>query len=440
MKKYLAVFLAVLFILSFAVAAFAEDKPEITLGGELRARGWYLDNVNSSYLPVKTESQAWYDYRVRLNVAAKVTDNTSAFVQLETSTEKSGVLGQTSDWYYWGTLNQKPGAGLTLRQAYISHKGSGLLGVPVGVKVGHMLLALGEKQFLDHTKYGDDAILLWTDPTKELHIGLVIAKIIEGQSSIHRDDVDMYNLIGTYKLDKDNTLGLNYTLIHSDALAGATSPYASTVDSLNFQNLGLHANGDISGLKYAAEVDIQFGKVKGLPGDDDIKFGGYGVMAKLAYKLDPVNLRASFAMGSGDDNDTDNKIKEFQTTMGRDVHYTFNYEYTIRTAAAYQVISPNTRNTGIANTTYYNLGVDINPVKDLSLMLDGYIIRATKALDSDQSKSVGSEVDLGIAYKIDKNLTYSVNAGVFWPGKFYNSYVDEKKTATQAVHCLTLSF
>jgi len=457
MKKYLAVLLAVIFILSFAVVAFAEDKPEITLGGELRARGWYLENLDSQYLPAEAhetgydDSQAWYDYRVRLNVAAKVTDNTSAFVQLETATESSGVTKQNSDWYSWGTWNQKPSANMTLRQAYIQHQGSGLLGVPVGLKVGHMLLAVGEKQFLDHTKYGDDAILLWTDPTKELHIGHAIAKAVETNTYNHGDDIDAYILLGTYKLDKDNTIGLNYTWIKSDDKAPATIVGAN---GLSFQNLGLHANGNISGLVYAIEADMQFGDIK-MISDDNVDFKGYAFMAKLAYKLDPVNIRASFAMGSGDDDPDDDENNEFQTTLGRDVHYTFNYEYTVRSAVPAvlsngsqgQIMSGLTRNTGIANTTYYNLGVDYVPVKDLSLMLDGFIIRATKEIMSGGEKDVGSEVDLNITYKIDKNLTYSVTAGLFWPGDFYTEGVSplihddmNKETVTQLMHALTLSF
>jgi hypothetical protein len=454
MKKYLAVLLAVIFILSFAVAAFAQDKPEITLGGELRVRGWYMDNVNynTPYYPVDTDSEAWYDYRVRLNVAAKITDNTSAYVQLETATETGGVTNQKSDWYTWGTLNQKPSANMTLRQAYIQHQGSGLLGVPVGIKVGHMLLALGEKQFLDHTKYGDDAILVWTDPTKELHIGLATAKYFEGdpgETKYHGDDVDAYMLIGTYNLDKDNTIGLNYTWIKSDDKTPAT---ISGADSFNFQNLGLHANGKIAGIAYALEGDMQFGKI-GMKDGDDTDFKGYGILAKVAYKLDPVNIRASFAMGSGDDDPDDDENNEFQTTLGSDVHYTFNYEYKVRTAVPVvaangsqgQVITSGIKNTGIANTTYYNLGIDYMPVKDLTLMLDGYIIQATKEINDGGEKDVGSEVDLGISYKIDKNLTYSVTGGVFWAGDFYTDgdnplVTDDKKTVTQVMHALTLSF
>lgn len=435
MRKYLAVLLGVIFLLSFAVTAFAQDKPEITLGGELRARGWYLDNNATGNLPEATESQAWYDYRVRLNVNANVASGTSGFVQLETSTEKGGVLQQASDWYQWGTFNQKPASGFTLRQAWMQHTGSGLLGVPVGVRIGHVLLALGEKQFFDHTKYGDDAIYLWIDPMKELNVGFVVAKANEGLPANHGDDIDAYMLIGTYKLDKDNTVGLNYTWIKSDA--------AMDVENFSFQNLGVHANGKFAGFSYAAEFDTQFGKIDEV--DEDLKFRGYGVMAKLGYKLDPVGIRASFAMGSGDNNPDDNKIKEFQTTLGRDIHYSFVYEYTVRTAAQNQILSAGaTRATGIANTTYYNLGVDFSPMADLNLALDGFIIRATKAIQDGQSKNIGSEIDLGMAYKISKNLTYSVTAGAFWPGKFYTTgddpLVESKKTVTQAVHALTLSF
>jgi hypothetical protein len=207
-------------------------------------------------------------------------------------------------------------------------------------------------------------------------------------------------------------------------------------------------------LTYAAEVDFQFGKVDGLGGAADTKFSGYGIFAKLGYMVDPVGLRAAFAMGSGDSDPSNEKNKEFQTLQGPDaigatarlVHYTQIYERTIRTAANEQTLTGAVRNNGIANTTYYNLGMDVNPTKDISLSLDGFIIRATKAWQADQSKSVGSEVDFKGTYKIAKNLSYFVEAGVFTPGKFYTTGAApvngglDKKTVTQAVHGLSLTF
>ena len=461
MRKYLAIVLSVIFILSFAVTAFAIHETgepaiskgaQIILGGKILVRGWYFDNVNSSALPVSTQSQALYSTNANIMIDANVSDNVRGFMELETSSGGNGNSGL----YYWGATpyasDTKPAADLFFRQLWIQYTGSGLLGAPAGIKAGHMPITLGEKQFLCNERFGDDAILLWVDPTKEVHLVLGTTKLTEGTTAlgsiVHSDDLDGYVLIATYMVNKDNTIGLNYTLVHSDGI----NLGSGAVDKLNFDNLGLHANGKVSGLTYAAEVDFQFGKVDSLT---DTKFGGYGIFAKLGYMLDPVNLRGSFAMGSGD-NDADNKNKEFQTLQGnpdigataRLVHYTQIYERTIRTAANAQTLTnnTNTRNTGIANTTYYNLGLDVNPTKEISLSLDGFIIRATKAWQADQSKSVGSEVDFKGTYKIAKNLSYFVEAGVFTPGKFYTTGAApvnqgaDKKTVTQAVHGLLLTF
>ncbi len=508
MKRFLAVFAGLMLLLGFAVSAFAihaeipsetqavvaKGTTQITLGGELRFRGWYTHNVASvttgnitiwddvnnngsidsgetiletipgfslilptdknfsvgawriddndgtihGFTPTVSDSKsdAWYDARVRLSIQADVSKNTTGFVQVETSTESSGVLGRTSDTYTWGSANQKPGAGFTILQAWIQHKGSGLLGIPASIKVGHMPVSTGHKIFHDHTKFGDDAIALAIEPAKGLTIDLVTAKWDEGSTAVAYDDKDAYHVILNYAIDKDNKAGIDYTYVRNTN---------SAVDNegLSFQNLGLNAAGKIAGLSYAAEVDFQFGKInKGTAIEQ--KFRGYGIFLNLGYKLDPVNIRAGFAYGSGDSDLTDEKIKEFQTTMGRDVHYSWIYEYTISTSAMNQVIDPRTRNTSIANTTYYRLGLDYNPMKDLSTSLDGFIIRASKTPNG-VSKNVGWEVDLKAAYKIDRNLTYSVIAGVFKPGKFYEEmYLDlldlEKKTVTQVMHALTLSF
>jgi len=454
-RKYLAIVLGVLFILSFTATAFAIHETgepaiskgaQIILGGKILVRGWYFDNVNSSALPTSTQSQAMYSTNANIMIDANVSDNVRGFMELETTVGGSG--NPDSGLYYWGAIDTKPASDLFFRQLWIQYTGSGI-GAPSGIKAGHMPITLGEKQFLCNERFGDDAILLWVDPTKEVHLVLGTTKLVEGSNAIHSDDLDGYVLIATYMVNKDNTIGLNYTLVHSDGLG---SP--PTVDNLNFDNLGLHANGKVSGLTYAAEVDFQFGKADGLGAAADTKFSGYGIFAKLGYMVDPVGLRASFAMGSGDSDPSNDKNKEFQTLQGPDaigatarlVHYTQIYERTIRTAANEQTLTGALRNNGIANTTYYNLGVDVNPTKELALSLDGFIIRATKAWQADQSKSVGSELDFKGTYKFAKNLSYFVEAGVFTPGKFYTTGAApvngglDKKTVTQAVHGLLLTF
>lgn len=451
MKKSLAIIASLALVLGFAASAFAvpADIPsdtqavvakgttQITLGGELRMRGWYLDNYGgdrrstkdgvNTLSPHDASSQSWYDTRVRLSIQADVSKNTTGFVMLENDNGDS----YTSDSYIAGGINTKPTSRIDILQAWIQHKGSGLLGIPAGIKVGHMPLALGEKQFLDHTKFGDDAIVFFMDPTKELHIGLLTAKLSEGTTTLtNANDIDAYAALATYKLDKDNTIGINYTLINNGS--------ANLGDKRRLHNIGIHANGKVSGLSYAAEFDTQSGNQS-----NTVKYKGYGIFLNLGYKVDPVNIRVGYAYGSGDNDTTDNKHKEFQVTSGNDVHYTFIYEYTTRGAARNQDFA-NTggRSSGIANTTYYRLGLDANLMKDLTASVDYFILRANKVTTG--SKKIGSEIDLRLAYKIDRNLTYSITAGYLDTGKWWEDTdgvtAANNKNITQVMHALTLSF
>lgn len=461
MRKYFAIVLGVLLVLGVVATASAMDT-DITLGGKIMIRGWYLDNVNyyaraiGPYisLPTDSQSQAWYNTEASIEMDIKVEENVRGFMELETTGFDDSYSGE----YTWGRYGYdvKPNADLYFRQLWIMYTGSGLLGVPAGIKAGHMPITLGEKQFLNNERFGDDAILVWVDPTKELHVAAGLAKLAEGQINRHVDDVDGYVLLATYAIDKDNTIGANWTWIHSDGNCPATAAPAPNVDKLNFHNIEAHANGDIAGLIYQASVDIQTGKVQDInlvPGND-LKAKGWAAYAKLGYMLDPITIRGSFAYGSGDSDGTDDDCKEFQTLQGADeidkvnrlVHYTQIYERTVDTTSMYALLTTtqagNTRNTGIANTTYYNLGLDWMATPDLSLSLDGFILRASKVPDgSGWSKAAGTELDFKGSYQIAKNLSYFVEAAGFWPGNFYEDrYGIEKETVTQLIHGLMLKF
>jgi hypothetical protein len=450
----------------------SKGPAKISLGGKILIRGWYLKNVTvndrgllsntDSYLPEESDSWAFYSTNANITLDVNVMETVRGFMELETSCFNSSNCGL----YYWGNPNgydSKPAADLLFRQLWVMYAGSGLLGVPAGIKAGHMPISLGEKQFLNNERFGDDAIIVWVDPTKELHIAASTAKLIEGSTRNHTDDVDGYVLLATYAIDKANTIGVNWTFIHSDGNAPSLNLSIPNVDKMNVHNIGIHANGDISGLTYAASFNLQTGKVHGLSpvpvatwpfAAQDVKAEGWAALVKLGYMVDPVNIRGSFAYGSGDSERTDDKIKEFQTLMGPDevgpfarlVHYTQIYERTIDTTAQLALLTTtplgNTRNTGIANTTYYNLGLDWAATPALGLSLDYFLLRASKVPDgSGWSKSAGSELDFKGTYQLSSNLSYFVEAAGFWPGGYYeDAHGIEKKTVTQLVHGLLLKF
>jgi hypothetical protein len=488
-KKYLAVLLGVILVLSFAVTAFAEEKCGdscITLGGKILVRGWYFDNVTgvsgNNVVPDDTQTHSFYSTNVNLTVDAKVSDALRGFIELETAKDGS----KNSGLYYWGDnargYDSKPNADILVRQAWIQYAGTGLAGIPLGIKIGHMPISLGEKIYLNNERFGDDAILLWADPMKELHLAIGTVKLNEGDILDHTDDLDGYVALATYQWDKDNMIGLNYVWTHSDGNCPSSDievedddgnpipAYKQTnVDELNFHNVGVHAKGMIAGVSYAAEADFQFGKIENynLADEGDVNPKGWGVFAKLGYMIDPVNIRASFAYGSGDDDLSDDDCEEFQTQQGPDygatarlVHYTQIYERTVRTAAALAklttTVGGNTTNTGIANTTYFNLGADVNLMKDLTLSVDGFLLQASEtaawediiAEETGDSVSVdddlGWEVDVKLNYKITKNLSYFVEAGYFDSGDFYKDtsvlFGGDDEGVTQLVHGLMFTF
>jgi hypothetical protein len=485
-KKYLAIIVGMLLVLGLAASAYAvHDTPaadeapvmsvggsDISLSGKIISKGWYLDNINpysaegffdeiDPWMPSSTDSTAFYHTTFQLMVDAKINDNIQGVAELETGvSDKSGL-------YYWGSYDNKPNDGeIWFKQLWIQYTGSGLLGIPSGIKIGHMPISLGEKIFLDNERFGDDGIIAWIDPMKELHISAATLKLEEGELYNHTDDLDAYLLLSTYQLDKDNLIGLHFTYLHSDGnlpvLPPGDSDSGSNVSDLNIYNIGVHGNGNVGGLDWAAEVDFHFGSVDDVPVDDftnkDIDAKGWGLMTKLGYMIDPVNIRGMFGYGSGDDDPFDGDNEQFQTLLGPDygftarkTHYTFVYERIVRTAALPEITTNqeggDITNTGLANTTVYNLGLDLQALENLSLSLDGFLLYASETdgweelVEQSVDDEIGWEIDFRLNWNIAKNLNYFIEAGMLDAGDFYeDAFGINAKTAYAASHGIALSF
>ena len=459
MKKIIGILVAAVFVMGFAASAFAihaeipaetqaviaTGGTQITLGGELRTRGWYRKNLGGG-LPQDYKSYSWYDQRVRLSVDAKVSPNVEGFIQLES--EGTG-FDNTNDKYYWGTSggnsgfsNAKPKSDPDFLQAWILYTGQGLFGVPAGLKIGHMPLKLAYGQFFDHTQMGDDALVVFVNPTKEMHVAALTIKLSEGLTiADNTDDLDAYVGLITYKFSDAITAGLNYTFLNNSDL-GFTQ-----------QDLGLHADGKVAGFGYKAAVDFQFGKLlKDVPGVDELTFKGWAAQLNADYNIDAFKIRGTFAYGSGEKDANNDDIKEFTPYVGNVQNYAFIYEYQAATTAFNKTglnsaAPSNGHAAGIANTTYVNLGGDWKATKDVTLSLDGYYFWATETgawedyTGRNVSNNAGWEIDGKVKYQVAKNLTYQVDAGYFKSGSFYDDAYDiDKKGATVLRHLLQLTF
>ena len=411
-------------------AVVAKGQTQITLDGEIRVRGEYKHNTAT----FNEDHTSNYDQRVRLGVEAKVTPNTMGYVQLE-----SGNADNT-DLFTWGTApdgttgakgtytvgNSKRGD-LRILQAWILHTGSGLLGMPAGVKVGHMPLKLGNGLFFDHTKFGDDAIVVFADPTKELHTALLTAKFREGATN-KSDDADAYVGLAVYSPNKNTSVSFDVTYVDDQKTFMAPN-------NTHLWNFGLRGNTEISGFALRADAELQTGKVDTNP---DVKFRGYAYLVGVGYKLAPVNLTLDYANGSGDDGSDPRKFKTFVTSLGADQHFTYVYEYRTVNAAG------NT-NGGLQNTWYLKLGGSADLMKDLSLDAALYYLRANKSValmgSPNKSKKLGTELDAKVTYKIDRNLSYWVEGGYLFAGSAFDPSATKGADDAYAVrHGIQLNF
>jgi len=460
LKKFITIILGALFVLGLSATAFAihaeipaetqavvaKGVTQITLGGNIRVRGWYLNDIVDTTLEVLTEgelegatrlpadvgSSSYYDERVRLSIDA-ASGSTTGRIHLESNS------GNKDTWTWGGdpdTFDSKP-TDVHILEAWIQHKFDA--GFPVGVKIGHMPLVLGPaKLFYDHTKFGDDAIIVFSDPTPNTHIALLTIKVDEGTSVAtigdlvggnvsNADDADAYVALLNHKLG-NTTLGAYYVYINSSDVG------------TKLQDVGVHAAGSVAGLTYTAQADLNFGDAVEILGTE-IEAKGWAAWLELGYKIDPIGIRVMGAMGSGDEDPFDDEIEGFINFLGSNRYYTVVYDYQL--AGANLV-----RYQGVSNTTVLNAGIDLKPTDKLALSVDGYWLQATETewIETLSEQSVdddlGWEVDVKASYDLAKNLKYFVWAGYMKTGDFYEDVFgpDFDKDPTVVMHGIEYAF
>lgn len=492
MKKALIVILSIIFVMGLSVSAFAlhksaqteyepgvvsSDGVKLTLSGSVRVRGELQDNTRDQD-KTNSDRYAAYDSRVRIKLKAQTSKNTYGVIELETGLESwtdekdndYDYFFSKSDGYTWGVGgtgatglykkgNVKPSY-LWIRQAYIAHQGKAL-GMLTGIKAGHMLLALGNGLFFDHSKFGDDAIVLWSEiPETTGEVSFAMVKLAEGNTragsagtsggpgDAEADDANAYVL--TVALPGDVfTLSGDITYLDDQDFSNSIPPSGVDSEGLHFWNFGLrgHVNLLDDALTLKGDVEIQTGKAKmnyfPLPPDNPLvpterEFGGYAWLVGADFDLnDMIDLNAEVAYGSGDKCnydlpnadpmcggvDSGPKYEGFVTTLGGSQHYTYVYDYRVTSAAG-------ARGTGLANTWYINVGGTVAATSDLTIGAEVYFLTASKAVaingamnaDStlNTSKKIGTEIDAKLTYQIEKNLVYYVEGGYFFASDAYD--------------------
>jgi hypothetical protein len=257
-------------------------------------------------------------------------------------------------------------------------------------------------------------------------LGFVDVKVSEG-STARSDDVDAYVLLDVYKISDNATVGIDLTDVHDRGGAVLGAPGS------DLQNISLSYNGKLGPVALKAQLDLQMGKVKSTP---EGKFKGNEIVVQGSMPMDPVTINFAVARGSGDDNALDDDIEEYVAILDFDPHYTFLYEYKIKTAAG-------SAHTGFANTTALNVGAMFAASKSLSIGADLWWLQATEDVSLNGAAAdseLGTEIDVKVNWKLYDNLTWNWVLGYFMPGKAYDYPTQDADPATGVQGVLSFKF
>ncbi len=427
MKKFL-VALVVLALVGLSSIALAAD---VTVGGGVQIRSRNFDTMAFDK-DVKAGNQVDTQERIILNVNAKAGDDVK------------GKISLWNDFNDWGGASgglEKPqgvgfgnsttdGGAFGFREAWINFN---LPGIPVNVTGGHQLLQLGDGWFFRSMHFGSDAWVV-ANVTGNNTVAVVDVKVAEGNVAFSHDDVDAYVVLDVFKINENMTVGGSIANVHMGS-------------GNDLYNLELNFGGKLGPVNLKAQLDTQSGKDKQDPAEP--KYAGYDFVVKGNVPVDPVTINFLVGMGSGQ-KATDTDIKQMVTFLDVDPHYTFLYEYKLKTAAnGGYYTAANTPNpdaaahTGLANTTVIGAGVAFAATKSLNLGLDLYNLTATQKIvngQGDESNDVGMEVDATINWKLYDNLSWNWNLGYFKPGKALKTPAGKTDAATGIQGILALSF
>ncbi len=414
MKKSLIVIVSMLFVLGLVAVDYAAAT-DVTLSGSMRVRGDFRSNTDLQ--DTIGGSKSAYDQQVRLKVTAKVDPKVKGVIELE-------AADYDSDTYTWGSASlgagvyQKGNAkinDISIRQAYISVKEAFGL---ADLKIGHQLLKFGNGIFFDHSKFGDDAIVLTKELQKGTDISLVAAKLVENGTSAN-DDVDLYAVVVKTKVGNVNVSGDVSRINDQDYTTGLGFGALGT-EGLHFWNLGLRGDTKVAGVGLKADVELQTGKArKAATGEADLKIKGHAILLGASYKISDVKVGIDAARGSGDKIGTANKYEGFIVMHGSGA-VAFLYDDKVTTAGTTLAGGVNTTKTGLNNTQYLKFYASTKATPKVSVSGAIFILKGVKKLSTTyKSKNIGTEIDAKVKYKLAKNVTYYVEGGYLIAGNMY---------------------
>lgn len=459
------IFCILALVVLFAVPAYAEVQ-NVKVSGDLSAR-WILRNdydLAKGKGHATTDPNSGEDFwmsTAEVEVDADLTDNVATVVRLANQKDWGDRSGMVNGTATDGAMN------IIVDLANVTFKE--LVYSPLTVTIGRQDLWFG-KGFIVGAKQRDpnnaitakeytvinsfDAVkaTLDFDPWKID----AIYSVIEEKSTNRNDDVFLTGANIGYKFDSYNGEAEAY-LFRKDDRSGLV--YPDTSSSIACKKTWINTWGirgslePVANATIAAEGAIQYGRYSATTSEAARKVKANALDFSGDYKFKDIKwtpkLGVEYIRYSGE---ADNATTNSGTFKGWNVMYRGKFDSAIREFQnvyyATCMREDNHATTGMdadaGNTNEQQIIVygSLNPTN--SLKVDGrlawfrFIETPKVAAAGDRNKAIGSEFDLTLTYDYTEDVSFSLLAGWFFPGKYWVSTQDDM--ATDVVGTVKVAF
>ncbi|OGP85407.1 MAG: hypothetical protein A2V87_08090 [Deltaproteobacteria bacterium RBG_16_58_17] len=427
MKKFLIVLLSLGLIAAFSMTASAAD---VKFSGSYYVVGVY-DNNDALADNDLAPSRAFFFQRVRLEPVFQIAEGLTFTTRMD-ALEKQ-----------WGSLNWRTigGGGQDSPSSRPSTGGAGSLAQEniefersnVTFKTAIGTFVVGYQGFFNWGTVFQDfsdndnttARILYINTVGPVTLLAFYDKFIEADTSagligLTDADISNYALAGIYSFKNGNAGLLYYYFNIATPRPGGLR--------INWHYLAPYVKATFGPVYVESEVIYMTGKTKfeaPLAGVADVDTNAWSAYLLAKANLGPAHVGAQVGWVSGDDGSDPTKNDASLNTgtgwnpalilMNDDLN-----NWKGRTGA-------NTANSGKGNILLYNIFGGFNPTPKINVesaltYAEVDKIPAAAAVNKNESKKLGIELDITASYKIYDNLTYMVGAGYLWTGDAFKGY------------------
>jgi hypothetical protein len=359
---------------------YKKDDLTVTMDTKIVAEYNVQNFTKKSDSLFDSKSYDYWDNYINFGITAKATDWKARFkVELsDMSDDAASVVADGED------------GELEIEEAFLNYR---FPDFPFFFQVGRWGQSFGTEMFYGDTN--DTGVMLGFKAGDILTFSAGNFTLTETKDG--REDHDMSFIRADAKFDKKNKLSVFLVMARED-----------TADDINLYNLGINYKGKIDNLGLELEGNKQFGSYTDADGVTKIDYEGYAMMGKVSMKMGNLKPGITLGYGSGDDDPNDKEVSNY-------VGYSADYEPDNIVIDEYLAGTNDT----ISNLMFARLDLPIKATDKLTITpCIGYYKHVEDVNVEDKtgtvvgtSDKIGTEIDLGIKYKINKYISFKFAQG-----------------------------